>query len=117
MLKGLFVLGLLGTGLVFGVLSLLLLPFLLLGLVFKLVFLAVTLPLRLAGGVVFLVGKLLLFLLVLGLGIAGLVGGALLLPLVPLLLFLGLVWLVVRGGRGKPVAVPASQTTIDARPL
>lgn len=117
MLKALFVLGLLAMGLVLGLVAIVLVPLFLVAIVLKLVVLAITLPLRIAGGLFLVVGKLLLFLLMLAFGIVVFLGGALLVPLVPVLLLGGLVWLAVRLARRRPEHVPASQSTIDARPL
>lgn len=71
--------------------GLILLPFKLIGVVFKLIF-----------GAFALVAKLLFGGLGLLLGLAGLVVGLVFLPLLPFLAIGGLVWLIVRAGRPRP---------------
>jgi hypothetical protein len=100
---------LLPLGIVLGVLALVALPFLLIGLLFKVLILAIVLPFRVLGFAIGTVGallaglgKVLLFLATVALMVL-LAGGALLaVPLVPLLL-IGLgIWLVARMLRARP---------------
>ena len=106
---------LLGLALLFGgailLVGLLFLPLLLIGLVFKLVILAVLLPLRILGGLAGLaiglfvvLAKVGLFLLAGLVGLAVFGGGLLILPLLPLLAIGLAIWVVIRLMRPRAIA-------------
>ncbi len=94
---------LVGFLLLLGLLALLLVPLMLVGLALKLLVSLILLPFRVVGwlvgaslAVLVGAGKLLVLLFAGGLLLVLVAGGAVLLPLIPLLLFVGLVWLLVR---------------------
>jgi hypothetical protein len=98
-----------------GFLLLIALPLLLIAGLFKLVFLVVMLPIRVVGAILGLFGalavgvsKLFVVLLAVFFGVLAVAAGALLIPLLPVLLLVGLVWLVARAARPRQVVRPAA---------
>jgi hypothetical protein len=111
MLETLVAAALVVVALIVGLIALVALPFILVGGLLKLLIMLILLPFR-ALGVVFGavgtvlagLGKLVLFLLFVCFLPLVLLGGALLLPLLPVLLVVGLIWLLARAARPRPSA-------------